>query len=352
MPPAGELKGHVLVVDDNPTNRDLLTRRLQRMGLTTDEAEDGAQALEKMKQTEYDTVLLDIMMPNMNGYQVLEHLKADGRVADIPVIMITAVDSIESIVKCVQLGAVDYLSKPFNREILQARLTSCLERRHLRGAEKRYMSQIEAEKKRSNELLHVILPDKIAEELMTTGKVKPRRYDDVAVLFSDIVGFTSYCDKNPPELVVDFLQHLTEAFEEKALQFGVHKTKTIGDAFMATSGLLHPDENPVLSCVRFGLEMVNLTKKIAPMWQLRVGIHVGPVMAGIVGKRQYLFDLWGDTVNTAQRVESASESNTVCLSAAAWERVSNYCKGTSLGLRGAKGKGDIEVYRIDEVLAG
>jgi CheY-like chemotaxis protein len=345
------VSGRILVVDDNEMNRDVLSRRLERQGHSVVTAEDGAKALEVLREKEIDAVLLDIMMPNMDGYQVLEAMKADPQLRHVPVIMITAVDAVESVVRCIQMGAEDYLPKPFNKDILKARLTSCLERKRLRDQEAALLRQLAAEKARSDELLHVILPDAIVEELKATNEVRPRRFENVAVLFSDIVGFTKYCDKSPPEEVVAHLQTLTTAFEEIALRHRVQKIKTIGDAFMATAGLLEPVDNPVLHCVRCGLEMVEATKASPPAWSLRVGIHVGPVMAGVVGKRQYLFDLWGDTVNTAQRMESNAPSDGVAVSAAAWEQIAHVCTGESLGRLVAKGKGEMEIYRVAAVTA-
>src|SRR4029078_11616725 len=149
--------------------------------------------------------------------------------------------------------------------------------------------QIEQEKKRSDELLHVILPDQIVRELKETNEVRPRRCDNVAVLSADLVGFTSYCDNHSPEEVVLYLQNLVRAWENSALSHGVEKIKTIGDAFMAAAGLLSPQENPVLSCVRCGPEMIAATQALPQVkWNLRVGIHVGAVVAGVIGQRQYL----------------------------------------------------------------
>src|SRR5262249_5605340 len=152
------------------------------------------------------------------------------------------------------------------------------------------------------ELLHVILPDQVVKELKATNGVRPRRYDEVAVLFADIFGFTPYCERHCPEEGVSPLQRLVEAREDSGLRHQVQKIKTSGDAFMAASGLLHRVENPVLNCVRCGLEMIAAAQALPTDWNLRVGVHVGQVVAGVIGHRQYLFDLWGDTVNTAARL--------------------------------------------------
>jgi len=118
----------LLIVDDNEMNRDMLSRRLQRQGYTVAVAEDGRQALDMIKAQNFDLVLLDIMLPGMNGYQVLEHMKADYALHDIPVIMTSALDDTESIARCIEMGAEDYLTKPFDMVVVKARVSACLER--------------------------------------------------------------------------------------------------------------------------------------------------------------------------------------------------------------------------------
>src|SRR5207237_9805666 len=150
---------------------------------------------------------------------------------------------------CIRRGVEEYVAKPFNPVLLKARIGACLEKKRFRDRETLYLRQIEQEKKRSDELLHVILPGPIVDELKTTNEVRPRDCENVAVLFADLVGFTSYCDKHSAQEVVEPLQKLVEAWENCALEHGVEKIKTIGDAFMAASGLLLTQENPVLNCV-------------------------------------------------------------------------------------------------------
>ncbi len=342
----------ILVVDDNDDNRYTLTRRLKREGYTNVAvAENGREALETIAQRRFDLILLDIMMPEMNGYQVLEHLKSDDEQRHIPVIMISALDDMDSVVKCIELGAEDYLPKPFNAVLLKARIGACLEKKRLRDAERSYLSQIEAERKRSDELLRVILPSAAVHELKATNEVKPRRYEGVAVLFSDVVGFTPYCDTHHPEEAVAHLQSLVEVFEDLAVRHELEKIKTVGDAFMATAGLLEPVENAVLACVKCGLDMVAAAQQVPPKWHVHVGIHCGPVVAGVVGRRKYLFDLWGDTVNTAARITGHGGSDSVVLTGAAWDRVRDHCRGESLGIVAIKGKGDLEMFRCDSLIA-
>src|SRR5204863_1001084 len=168
------------------------------------------------------------------------------------------------------LGAEDYLPKPFDPVLLKARISASLEKKRLRDQEARYLEQIEAEKRRSEELLRVILPAEIVEELTTTNEVRPRRYENVAVLFCDIVGFTSYCDRREPHDIIPDLQQLVEIYEEISLRHDLQKIKTIGDSFMAAAGLLRPVDCPVLSCVRSGLEMIEAAHAVAAEWEVRV----------------------------------------------------------------------------------
>jgi CheY-like chemotaxis protein/class 3 adenylate cyclase len=345
--PAG---GALLVVDDNEVNRDVLRRRLTREGHEVTVAGNGREALELLAARAFDLILLDIIMPELNGFQVLERLKADEHLRHIPVITISAFDEMDSIVRCIEMGAEDYLTKPFDPVLLRARIGACLEKKRLRDREVLYLEQIKKQQQRTDELLHVILPAKIVTELKAKDKVRPRRHEDVAVLFCDIVGFTPFCDRNPPEDVVPHLQQLIEAWEEIALRHQVQKIKTIGDAFMAAAGLLKKVDNPVLNCVRCGLEMITACRQMSVRWNVRVGVHVGPVVAGVIGRRQYLFDLWGDTVNVASRMESHGTPGTVTLSAAAWERIAHCAAGRARGLSPVKGKGAVPIVRFERFL--
>lgn len=320
--------GLVLVVDDNEINRGVLCRQLEREGHQTEGAANGRIALELLRQRPFDLVLLDILMPELGGFDTLVQLKADERLRSVPVIMITALDEIDSAARCIEIGAEDYLTKPCNSVLLRARIGASLEKKRLRDREVQHLEEIRRGKERVDELLRVILPHQVVPELLCSGTVRPRHVENVAVLFADLVGFTSYCGRHTPEEVVDRLQKLIERWEEIALQHQVLKIKTIGDAFMAACGLLEePPQDPVCCMVRCGLEMIEAARRTTPDWSVRVGIHVGPVVAGVVGQRQYLFDLWGDTVNTAARMESNGRPNCINLSFDAWKRIASMACG-------------------------
>ena len=336
--------GAVLVVDDNEPSRDMLARRLERLSHQVTRAGDGRAALELIRVRPFDVVLLDIQMPVMNGYEVLAELKRDPVLRALPVIVLSASDESQSVIRCIQMGAADHLRKPFDPVLLQARINACLEKKRFRDREVSYLRQIQEEKQRSDDLLHIILPRDVATELKETNAVRPRRFENVGVLFCDIVGFTAFSDRHRPDEIHAYLQTLVEEFENIAARHGLEKIKTIGDAFMATAGLLSPLESSAHNCVRCGLEMVAAARALPPYWAVRVGVHAGPVVAGVVGRKKYQYDVWGDTVNTAARMEQAATAGTVCVNAETWQKLQHLCRGESQGRIQIKGKGELITY--------
>ncbi len=334
----------LLVVEDNEFNVKIVMRMLEKDGYTeVAVAENGVKALEMIRDGRFDLVLLDIEMPEMDGVEVLQSLKSDMRLREIPVIMISSVEETDLIVKCIELGADEFVRKPFNPTFLRARVSASLEKKRLLDQQASYVNQMKAEKKRSDELLSVILPSAAANELKTHGKVQPRRFDNVALLFCDIVGFTAYCDKNSAEDVVSHLQALIERFEDIAVTHEMEKIKTIGDEFMATAGLLSANLAPLMSVVKCGLDMVTAARELDPHWEVRVGVHCGPVVAGIVGRLRYQFDVWGDTVNTAARMASYGNPGTVTMAHDAWLQVQDEFEGRMIGRVDVKGKGQVDL---------
>ena len=335
----------ILVVDDNEDNRYTLKRRLRREGYDNVAiATNGREALELIASQRFDLVLLDVMMPQMNGYEVLERLKSDDMLRHVPVIMVSALTELDSIVRCIELGAEDYLPKPFNGVLLKARIGASLERKRLHDREALHLAEIDRQRVRADELLHAILPAMAVRELRTNDRISPRRFDDVAVLFGDLVGFTTYCERNPADEVVARLDRLVAEFEEIAAHYRLEKIKTMGDAFMATANLLEPHTDPVMASVRCAFDMAEAARRSPGRWQLRVGIHIGPVVAGVIGRTKFNFDLWGDTVNVAARLSQFGSEGAVYLTGDAWQRVGVRCPGASLGSVPLKVKGEVEVY--------
>ena len=217
---------NILIVDDIEDNRYTLERRLKRDGYTNIFlAEGGKTALEMAAENKFDLILLDLMMPDMSGLEVLKHLKGDPLQRSIPVIMVTASDEVETAAECIINGADDFITKPFNGTLLKARVGASLEKKRLRDTEENYLDRVETDKKRSQQILKTVMPTSVANELQSSGKVRSRRYDDVAILICDLVGFTSFCEKNDPELVVETLQGLVENFEKAFSKFSTRPCK-------------------------------------------------------------------------------------------------------------------------------
>ncbi len=341
----------ILIVDDEPYNVDLLEQELELLGYATLAATDGHDALDALAREPVDLVLLDIMMPRLDGYAVLRRLKADPASRHLPVIVISALDQLDSAVRCIELGAEDYLPKPFEPVLLRARVAAGLERKRWHDREAAYRRQIEeqlrvieAERRRAEDLLHVVLPAPAVAELKRTDGVTPRRHDDVTVLFGDIVGFTAYCERHPPEEVVANLDRLVEDWERLIAAHGLEKIKTIGDSVLATGNLLEPLDDPVLAGVRCAFALAEAADANPARWPVRIGIHSGPVVAGVVGRRKFTFDLWGDTVNVAARLSQLGSSGAVYLSGHAWAQVDGRCHGRALGPVALKGRGELEAY--------
>jgi class 3 adenylate cyclase len=326
--------GHILVVDDNETNRDVLSRRLEKEGYHVSSAENGRRALEMVRAASYDLVLLDIMMPEIDGYQVLSQMKADVALRDIPVIMISALDEIKSVVRCIETGAEDYLNKPFDPVLLRARIGACLEKKRLRDEQKRKHAELEraigeaeTQRRESESLLRNILPAQIAEELRGRGQVEPRYFEDVTILFSDFVGFTRATENLAAEDLVNLLHQYFTAFDKIIGRYGLEKLKTIGDSYMLVGGL--PERNPShpVDAVLAAFEMVKAVEELsseeAP-WKVRIGIHTGPVIAGVVGIKKFAFDIWGESVNFSSRMESSGEANRINMSNRTYSRVKDF----------------------------
>lgn len=339
----------ILIVDDVKENCILLERYLNRIGhKNIHSVQDGFQALALVKK--YDLMLLDIDMPHMNGIQVLKKVKEEIIAGKLMVIMISVADTLENLIESIKLGANDFLIKPFNPDILQVRIDSCIEKSWGIHQENVFRQRIEFEHQRYENLLHSIFPPAVVQEFIQKGFIETRIYKNVAILFADVVDFTLYCDNHEPEEIRKSLQEFTALCEAAAAQNNLQKIKTVGDSFLGVAGMLMKSENPVLDCIKYGQELIRESEKLASQWKLHVGINYGTAIGGIVGHRQYLFDVFGDTVNTAANVQSISQPNSVYLSKEAWNQVSGICKGQSLGEIKIKGKNPLEIFICEEVI--
>ncbi len=346
--PAHTDTGKILVVDDNESNRNMLSRRLARQGHTVKLAEDGKRALEMLRVEDFDLVLLDVMMPEMDGYQVLMHLHADDKLRGLPVIMISALDQLDTVVKSIELGAEDYLPKPFNPVVLRARIGACLEKKRLRDRERAYMKKLRSEQERSEQLLLNILPRPIAERLKEGQRTIADVFPDVTVLFADLVGFTRLSEQLPPTELVAMLNKIFSMFDHLAEKHGLEKIKTIGDEYMAASGLPMPRPDHAEAMAEMALDMLVIIERFNAKRnrgvRIRIGMNCGPVTAGIIGTKKFAYDLWGDTVNIASRMESHGIANAIQVTEATYKRLRHKYAFQRRGIIHVKGKGALCTY--------
>jgi class 3 adenylate cyclase len=340
----------ILIVDDTEATRELLSRRLAREGHHIVEAASGRSALERIAAETFDLILLDMMMPDMNGYEVLTQLKADARFRHVPVIVISALDEIDSIVRCIEAGAEDYLSKPFDPVILRARIGASLEKTRLREREQAAIAELKAEKERSEALLLNILPKPIIARMHRGETPIADRFNDVTILFSDIVGFTRMSTRRSASDVAALLNAIFSAVDRLALEYGIEKIKTIGDAYMAVAGLPEPRDDHAQAIARLALAMREVVGEVAQRHgedlKIRIGVHTGNAVAGVIGIHKFAYDVWGDAVNTASAMESHGIPNEIQVSHASFVRLA---EGFVLVPRGAieiKGKGQMETYLL------
>lgn len=210
--------------------------------------------------------------------------------------------------------------------------------------------QLQVANEKSDALLANILPQAIIEELKAKGLSEPRRHEEASILFTDFVGFTQAVSTIPPTRLVRELDDIFRGFDDIIAGCGLEKIKTIGDAYMATAGLPVAAEDHALRCVRAGTALIRFiearNRTAAMKWELRVGVHSGSVVAGIVGKNKYAYDVWGDAVNIANRLESAGEAGKVNVSAYTFELVREHFDCEYRGRLAAKGKGEIDMYSV------
>src|SRR6202163_1645115 len=235
---------HLLVVDDNKVNRLLLTRSLELQGHTVASAENGRVALEMLQRQGFDLVLLDMEMPEMDGFQVLERLINDRQLRDLPVIVTSSLEGIANVVRCIELGAEDYLSKPVNPVLLKARIGACLEKKHLRDQQK--------------ELMRRFATPEVAQDLQDSGFWLGGKLVHASVMFSDIRGFTSLAESQPPEETIELLNTYYELMFDAISGHGGVVTVMMGDGLMSVFGAPVPLAGHGESAVRAAQEMVQL----------------------------------------------------------------------------------------------
>ena len=342
----------ILVVDDSRMMRAGLTRSLNQLGFTKiSEAVDGRDAVAKLTEKSFDLMLLDMEMPEMNGMEVLAAMRLNPQLHGVPVIVISGAEQIELAVQCIEAGAEDYLPKPPNQTLLRA----SLEKKRLRDLDRLRFAQLQAEKElvelekeKSEKLLLNILPGAIAGRLKGGEKSIANGHPTVSVMFADLCGFTAMSRKTTPEDLVTILNSIFTAFDQIVIKHQVEKIKTIGDCYMLVGGLPTHRDDHAEAVADAALEMVAALDRINASrgtdLKMRVGIHTGPVVAGVIGQIKFTYDLWGDTVNVASRMESSGMPGMVHLSEQTSAALHGHFALEERGMVECKGLGQVKTF--------
>lgn len=338
---AGSRLSRVLLVDDNPTNLAVLYEALSAQGCELLIAQSGEEALEIAEEARPALILLDINMPGIDGFETCRRLKADEALKNIVIIFLSARDSVEDKVEGLKLGAVDYVSKPFQFEEVVARVNTQLELRQARE-DLRLMHE------KADGLLLSILPESIAERLKAGERNIVDAIPEATIFFSDLIGFTPMAASMEPELLVAFLNEVFSEMDRLVEKYGLEKIKTIGDAYMAAGGVPDRMRNHAEAVANFSLELLDVLPRIAQKVKmpvrLRIGVHTGPVVAGVIGSKKFIYDLWGDTVNTASRLEASGVESRIHISGAMKEKLGGAYAFECRGPVEIKGKAAMETW--------
>lgn len=364
----------ILIVDDTPENIDILISLLSDFKKKV--AINGKKAVQlAMDSDQPDLILLDIDMPEMSGFEVCRILKENPQTANIPIIFLTAQTDKKTTVEGFKLGASDFMTKPFNTEELMVRVKTQLDLRETRrrlestiqqmettaimlkhSTEEmaRQKDQIALAKRKADELLVNVLPEDIAKELRENGHVVPRHIPVASVLFADLVGFSRLCKGLSPKEIIDELNYLFVGFDMILENNNLEKIKTIGDGYMAAGGVPLSNSTHPQDAVRAGLQMIQSVEKVRkanvksgkPPWEVRIGIHSGDLVAGVIGKNKFAYDIWGSAVNIAARMEAAGEPGKVNISGITYQLVKDKFACTYRGNIEVKNMGKLDMYFV------
>ena len=365
---------HILVAEDSPSQGMRLKYALEQNGHSVCLAEDGEEALACLKRRRPAIIISDIRMPNMDGYELCRRVKSDQSLRDIPVILLTQLSDPEDVVEGLECGADSFLTKPCDTEYLSARMESLLEnsgrektqetqeelrvtfagREHIINADRRQIlglllstfenairqnrelleaqtkleklnRQLSEQMEETERLLLNILPRTIADRLKHNQNIIADRFDDVTILFADVVGFTELSAHLSPIELVTLLNKLFSAFDLLTDRHHLEKIKTIGDKYMVAGGLpIHrPDHVEDIAEMALDMqdEVARFNQKNSRMFSIRIGVNTGPVVAGVIGAKKFIYDLWGDTVNIASRMETHGIKGHIQVTKATYERL-------------------------------
>jgi len=397
-------KPKILIVDDFPAIVTLIRHKLLQKGYHVITAQNGEDALSLARNEYPDLIISDVDMPLMTGYELCSKVKKDSRLNSIPVILLTSLQNTENIMKGIEAGADNYLTKPFDDHSLFTKVEELLENPPVKStqedvqkvsiegktyeinsdlthlvslllstyknslAQTRKLEQTQKSLKKANkeleltkeeyeELLSNMLPKKVAESLLAYGSVRPERYDDITIMFTDFDGFSSIVPELSPEELIESLSFYFDKFDQFSNEHSLIKIKTMGDSYMAAGGLPERNKTHAIDCCICALKMQEFVRdhgessfsKI-PHWPLRIGIHTGPAVVGVIGKNRFAYDVWGNAVNHAARMEQHGHDDAINISETTYQRVKDFFECEPMGKIEAKNMGELSMYKLVRIL--
>lgn len=348
----------VLLIDDQPMIGEAVRRMLaMEEDIIFHYCSDPAQAIPLALKIAPTVILQDLVMPDIDGLLLLRFFRANSITRDIPMIVLSSKEEAKLKAEAFALGANDYLVKLPDHIELIARIRyhskayiRLLQRNEAYQVMQDYLKQLELEQQKSEKLLLNILPKAISEKLKKGEETIAESFSAVSVLFADIVGFTELSASISAIELVYLLNKIFSRFDRLTERYGLEKIKTIGDAYMVVSGLpiIRDDHAESLADMALDMqsEIAEFRSEAGLKIRIRIGIHSGPVVAGIIGTKKFIYDLWGDTVNTASRMESHGIPDEIQLSNATYELLKDKYVIEKRGSLYVKGKGEMTTYLL------
>lgn len=365
---------NILYVDDEVNNLNSFRAALRRY-YNVFTAQSGQEGLDIFSNNDIQIIVTDQRMPGMTGVQFLQQLPQEP---DNVRIILTGFSDMEAIIDAINTGKVyRYITKPWDKDELKITIDNAIETVLLRRNNKHLIhelqeyneqleekvalrtleiekqkKQLESEKLKSDVLLLNILPEEIAAELKQFGKSYARKHEEVSVMFADIKDFTIIAQNMSPDMLVTQLDEIFRGFDYITGKYGLEKIKTIGDSYMCAGGLPQDDELHALNAVKAAIDMQEFMAEFSrskiiqglPQFEIRIGIHSGSVVSGVVGIKKFVYDIWGDTVNLASQMEQLSVPGKINISGDTYQLVKDNFTCTHRGKIAAKSNGEIDMY--------
>ncbi|NJN01556.1 MAG: response regulator [Leptolyngbyaceae cyanobacterium SL_1_1] len=365
----------ILIIDDQPDNLRVLATILEGADYFVRKAVNSEFALKTAATTQPDLILLDINMPVIDGYEICRQLKRQPQTQTIPVIFVSALESTTDKLRAFEVGGVDYITKPFHIAEVLARVNTQLRvyqlQRQLRSQtqalqaqntqlqleiRERHRVEVELRQQRAEteRLLTNMLPQMIAKRLKTNSHTIAEQFDEVGVLFADLVGFSATAAQMPASQLVNLLNEIFSTFDSLVEQHGLEKIKTIGDAYMVAAGIPVPKTGSLEAIAHLALDMQvaigQFSRPDGSPFELRIGLSVGPVIAGVIGLKKFAYDLWGNTVNVASRMESTSLPSKIQVTEEVYRQLKGQFAFSSRGQVPIRGLGSVKTYFLSDRL--